>query len=769
MRFKGEKIKHIINKAQQHVEVDLKPYDSLVHAINSHHRKFSKYTDDQLKRLIIQIRYQSSVVISNELIVVLFALIKEICVRSLHIVPTDLQIIAGIALNQGKLVEMQTGEGKTLVGVFAGCIDALIYGSTHILTFNDYLAKRDAEWMRPVFNKMGFSVGYIEEDMEFDIKQAAYDCDITYATAKEVGFDYLRSLNTYSLKTSLRQGFNSVIIDEADAILIDEARNPMVLAGNLIETNINFKRVSEFTSILYFNVDFQTDEYCRNVYLTEQGIEKAEKYFNIKNLHSSINLELHSAINLSLQARTLLRNGVDYIVKGNKIKLVDEFTGRIVEDRKWKNGLQTAVETKEGITSQTEGTILNSISVQHLMQLYSKISGMTATAKSAAEEFNYFYNLRTLIIPSHNKSKRIDHPDVIFNTKDAKNKAIIEEVLKVHKTGRPILIGTLTVQESEDLSNSIREYGISCNVLNAKNDEEEAGIISKAGMKYSVTISTNMAGRGTDIVLGGEEKIFKKEIEALGGLYVIGTNRHESLRIDRQLRGRAGRQGDPGSTRFFVSVEDNLMTKYNLKDILPEKSPKNYIPNNEIDHIQRVIEGQMFDLRKFIYCYSYLIEKQRIIISNEREKILKDLSIKKELKKALLIEYDKFWAKHLDYLNELKEGSHLLRIGGLDPLREFQKKADISFQEMTNKLEKRICFLRDFFKRNPDASISMMGINIPSSQWTYIVNDVPFGNNFGIMLSQNSNIGFQVDILSIVIIFIFKLFKRKSTTKNSGS
>ena len=600
--------------------------------------------------------------IPNDLIVKAYALVKEVCIRQLKIRPFDVQIIGGIALQHGKLIEMQTGEGKTLVAVFAAYLNALKDDNVHILTFNDYLARRDANWMFPVYHFLGMSIGFVNENMIKEQKRNAYGCNITYASAKEVGFDYLRSLIAYDKNDRIAQSFKCVIVDEADAILIDEARNPLVLAGHIIESDIDFNQVANFAASLKYQVDYNTDEYSRNIYLTEKGIDKVESNFMISNLHSELNIELHSTINLALQARTLLKRDVDYIVKDGQIKLIDEFTGRIVEDRKWKNGLQTAVEAKENIQINSEGSILNSITLQHLIQKYSKLSGMTATAQQSAEEFEYFYHLKTVVIPPNKQCIRIDYPDFIFKTKEEKNQGIVQEVKRVHKTGQPILIGTLTVEESEELSENLNKHDLSCAVLNAKNDELEAEIIAKAGMINAITISTNMAGRGTDIILGGANKVEKERLYKLGGLYVVGTNRHQSLRIDKQLRGRSGRQGDIGSSRFFISLEDDLMIKYNLKDALPKRKKKKHAHVNEIAHIQRVIEGQMFDIRKFLNNYSTLVEKQRIIIQDERENDLLSMQKSERLKEAILFQYDKFWAVHLDYLSELKEGIPLLRL-----------------------------------------------------------------------------------------------------------
>ena len=751
--------RNFLESIKKPIEFDLSSFNHDLDEINKYHKKIENNSDHELKELSDNIK-QKAQPGADDITIEAFALVKEVCRRKLKITPFDVQILGAIALEKGKLIEMQTGEGKTLVAVFAACLNALRKDNVHILTFNDYLARRDAAWMYPIYDFLGLSVGYINESMGLEQKRKAYGSNITYAPAKEVGFDYLRSMIAYNTKDRITQSFNYAIVDEADAILIDEARNPLVLAGNLIESNIDFKEVADFAASLFFDVDYNTDEYARNIYLTDKGIDKVESRYDISNLFSDTNLELHSAVNLALQAKTLLKKDVDYIIKDGQIRLVDEFTGRIVEDRKWKNGLQTAVEAKENIKINKEGSILNSITLQHLMQKYSKLSGMTATAQQAAEEFEFFYNLKTVVIPPNKKCMRTDHQDLVFETKENKILAIVEEVKKVHETGQPILIGTLTVKESEELSEKIRRQNIGCQVLNAKNDELEAEVIAKAGMKNAITISTNMAGRGTDIILGGSERTDLKEIESAGGLYVIGTNRHESLRIDRQLRGRAGRQGDIGSSRFFLSLEDDLMIRYNLKDALPKKKMVKHLPIGEIGHIQRVIEGQMFDIRRFLYNYSSLIEKQRIIILDERETVLTNQEMADNVKDAILLQYDKLWSLHLDYMSQLKEGIHLLRLGGQNPLREFQKKADLAFNEMCDGLDEDVKKILEYFDNNPGDEISFPGMKKPSSTWTYIVNDNPFGNQPGLMLLDSSNIGLQVDLISLTALFIYRLFKK---------
>ena len=690
----------------------------------------------------------------------LYAIVAEVFKRTLHLTPYRVQLMAAVALHQRSIIEMQTGERKTLVAVFTACLNALAGNGVHILTFNDYLAKRDANWMRPVYEFLGLSVGFIQENMPAAEKRLAYRCDITYGTAKEVGFDYLRSCMAYEPGEIILRDFNYAIVDEADAILIDEARNPLVFAGNIEGLPVDHHQIAQYISSLVSHRDFMLDEYARNVFLTEQGIEKTEQFFAVPNLYDDDHRDLLIAVNLALQARSMLRKDVDYIIEDGRIKLVDEFTGRIVEDRKWQNGLQSAVEAKEGLAVQSEGRILNSISLQHLMNCYPKVSGMTGTAQHAAEEFVSFYGLGVTVIPSHKPCRRIDHPDRIFTHKAAKVKAIIEEVKKVHQTGRPILIGTLTVKESEELQAEMQRQGIASTVLNAKNNESEAAIIEQAGMPGAVTISTNMAGRGTDIMLGGREQRSKEAIVASGGLHIIGTNRHESLRIDQQLKGRAGRQGDPGSSQFIISMDDDLMVKYGLKSLLP-KHLRNLRHDGPIHHAtiarsiaqaQRIIEGQLHEIRLNLHQYAHFIEKQRTILFDRRQDIF--FSKESRLREYSLFQHDFLWSHYMNDIAALREGIHWQRMAGKNPLQEFYKSSDAMFRQLIEDLEEKL-------SASNSIDVSELKIKRPSSTWTYLVNDNPFKNPLALMLG---NIGYQVDLLAGPLMMIMKMFgwlKRK--------
>ncbi|OGD21138.1 MAG: accessory Sec system translocase SecA2, partial [Candidatus Aminicenantes bacterium RBG_13_59_9] len=483
-----------------------------------------------------------------------FALVYEACCRTIELVPHDVQMVAGLAMLERRIAELPTGEGKTLAAVFPAYLQALTGRGVHILTFNDYLARRDAAWMGPIYRLLGLSVGFVQEGMSKPEKRSAYACDVSYATAKEAGFDFLRDQLANETDDLVHRPFHVALVDEADSILVDEARIPLVISGAAGEFNTDAERLAPLIRRLVPGRDYETDEEKRNVFPTDAGLEKLEQSLGCGDLYSSHNEQLLAAVHCALHAAVLLQRDVDYIVRNGRIEIVDEFTGRIMEKRHWPDGLQAAVEAKENLFHGSEGRILGSITLQHYFRLYPQLCGMTATALPSAAELEEFYGLSVAVIPPHRPCIRVDHPDVVFTHKKAKMRALIQEITDVHASGRPILVGTLSVRESEELAAALKESGVHCDVLNAKNDELEAKIIAEAGRLGAVIVSTNMAGRGTDIRLGGGNEAEREEVAALGGLYVIGTNRHESLRIDRQLRGRSGRQGDPGSSRFFISL-----------------------------------------------------------------------------------------------------------------------------------------------------------------------------------------------------------------------
>lgn len=767
-----KKIRHRWNKIKGvPIEWDLTPYRKILAKINA--IDLEKETDKELKdrsaRLIGMARQEISL---DKLIIDAYALVRETARRTVGMRPFDVQVIAGIAMHQGKLAEMKTGEGKTLVAVLPAYLNALSGKGVHIHTFNDYLARRDAAWMGPIYEFLGLSVGCIQEGLSLSGRKEAYNCDITYTTAKEAGFDYLRDHLCYSKGDCVHREFHYAIVDEADSILIDEARVPLVIAGSTDKPEADPGQLGQIAKSLKEDIDFETDEGKRNIYLTPSGLKRIETLLEVKNLHDPENLDLLTRLNQALHAEYLLHRDIDYIVRKGKIEIVDEFTGRVVEDRHWPDGLQAAVEAKEKIRLGSGGSILGSITLQHFLELYPKISGMTATAQPAAEELKQFYGLTVVVVPPNQPCIRLDHPDEIFTHKKAKKRALIDEIERCHETGRPVLVGTASVEESEALAEALKKAGIPCDVLNAKNDELEAQIIAQAGSLGAVTISTNMAGRGTDIKLGGDKEQEREKVMRLGGLYVIGTNRHESLRVDQQLRGRAGRQGDPGSSRFFTSLEDNLIQRYNISHLLPKKyrSLKQDGPidsplvQKEIARGQRIIEGQNFEIRKTLWKYSILVEKQRGITQGRRQEILRDGShmgfledaapdhyakgeslmgknrINEIEQRITLYAIDRCWTEHLAMIADIREGIHLTSVGGQSPIREFHKIVDLEFQQLEQKIDNTIL---QTFESLPitekGIDLDEEGIRGPSSTWTYVITDNQFGLWVGMI--QGSNIG----------------------------
>jgi len=784
------------------IETDIKEYSSILDKIKS--LNYKDLGDSSLKelskKLISRVQKGTSV---DDLLVEAYALVTEVSKRVLGLQPFDKQIMAGIAMHQGKLVEMQTGEGKTLVAVFPAYLNAITGKGVHVLTFNDYLAHRDAEWMGPIYKFLGLTVGFIQEEMNTEERRKAYAADITYVTAKEAGFDYLRGFLCYEREELVHRQFNFAIVDEADSILIDEARVPLVIAGSISEKECGQVRMAEIAKKLELLKDYGTDEYVKNVYLTESGVARAEDLIKCKNLYSSENVNLLTELYCALHAEALLKRDVDYIVREGKVELVDEFTGRIAENRHWPDGLQAAVEAKESLFLQDKGRILGSITLQSFIQVYPKLSGMTATAQTSAEELLTFYKITVVVIPPNRPCIRIDHPDIVFTHKGAKHKALVHEITEINSTGRPILVGTSSIEESEKLADLLKQEGIKCSVLNAKNDEFEAKIISNAGALGSVTVSTNMAGRGTDIRLGGEKEEERDRVVKLGGLYVIGTNRHESRRIDNQLRGRAGRQGDPGSSRFFISLEDDLIKRYGIEKTIPtrylpkkqEVSLDSPVINQRIAHVQRIVEGQNFDMRKTLWNYSFIIEEQRKVVHKRRqdllfgkahENVLSQLAPEKyselvshvdedtlnEVEKQIsLFNIDECWADYLAQVAYIREGIHLVRIGRMDPVQEFHVMTSKAFDDMQLRLEEEIARTFNSVRITQDGlDMEGEGLKRPSSTWTYMVNDNPFADNFSLFMSSNSNIGFAtmgilIEWPIILGATIFSYFMKKKKLK----
>ncbi|MBO9600194.1 MAG: accessory Sec system translocase SecA2 [Cohnella sp.] len=503
-------------------------------------RELREWSDDRLKDESMRLRNEAKAGAPlDELLIDAYSFVCEAARRTLGMRPFEVQIMAAIALHEGNLVEMQTGEGKTLAAVMPAYLNALTGRGVHVLTFNDYLANRDAQWMGPIYRFLGLSAVAVQSGMSLAGKKQAYSADITYVTAKEAGFDYLRDSIAMNADDTVHRPFHYAIVDEADSLLLDEARVPLVIAGEAATDGDDCARFADVAKQLRREEHFVFDEFRRNVYITEAGSDKIESLLHCGNLYESHNSHLLTSINCALHAEALLQRDVDYIVRDGGIELIDEYTGRVAENRHLPDGLQAALEAKEGLKPKAGGQVLGTVTLQHLLSLYPTISGMTATAQVSAFEFEDIYSLQVVRIPPNRPCIRIDHPHRIFTHKEAKLKALVAEIASVHATGRPILIGTSSVEESGILAERLRMIGVSCHVLNAKNDSEEAEIIAKAGVIGAVTVSTNMAGRGVDIRLGGGDAKQAETVAGLGGLYVIGTHVNESVRIDDQLRGRA--------------------------------------------------------------------------------------------------------------------------------------------------------------------------------------------------------------------------------------
>jgi len=696
-----------------------------------------------------------------------FALIREVASRTLGQRPFDVQIVAGLALDDGAVVEMQTGEGKTLTAVMPAALMALAGRGVHVLTFNDYLARRDAEWMGPVYRALGLSVAYVDHDMTSAERRASYRADLTYVTAKEAGFDHLRDLLVLDPSDLVHRSFHTAIVDEADSLMIDEARIPLVIAGSVDVGASNAFDFARLVRSLTPGVDFAMDEHGRDVNLTESGIEHVEQTLGCGSLHSDANYRLLTEINCALHAHALLHRNVDYIVRNGRISIVDEFTGRVVEDRHWPDGLQAALEAKEGLEAKTHGHILGSMTLQHFLGLYPRLSGMTGTAQPAADELKQFYGVEVDVIPTHRPMVRVDHPDRVFAQRDAKERALVDEVGRIHQSQRPVLVGTSSVEESERIADRMRAAGVTCQVLNAKNDEAEAQIVADAGAPGAVTISTNMAGRGTDIRLGGRDEADRDRVVALGGLYVIGTNRHESVRVDQQLRGRAGRQGDPGESRFFVSLEDDLLVRYGIRDLIPARfhadvstTPiENPLVRREISRAQRIIEGQNFEIRRTISKYTAMVDEQHRRVMERRQDVLHEreipdvwqrhsdrrqslvdavgeVAVARAERVVLLFEIDRAWRDHLTLCADLREGIHLVRLGGQDPLTSFSTQVIKAFSDIDDRIDEAVeTALTKVRVRDNQIDLAALGIKAPGSTWTYLINDDPFRDRIGALLT----------------------------------
>ena len=612
-------------------ERELKKLQPIVEKINSYEPNVSKLNDEKLKDKTTEFKERlGKGEIVDEILPEVFAVVREVAKRVTGMKPFNVQLVGGIILHQGKIAEMATGEGKTLVATMPAYLNALKGNSVHVVTVNDYLAKRDRYWMGEIYEFLGLNVGLIQHDMAADERKKAYQAAIVYGTNNEFGFDHLRDNMAIRMEDVVQRGYDFAIVDEVDSILIDEARTPLIISGPSEESTKIYQQINRVATRLQQEADYKVYEKEKTVTITEEGVSRIEGLLQINNLYDEKNMNVQHHIIQALKAQRLFRKDVDYIVKDGEVIIVDEFTGRLMFGRRYSDSLHQAIEAKEGVAVARESQTLATITFQNYFRLYKKLSGMTGTAKTEEEEFTHIYNLPVVVIPPNKELIRNNHADIIYRTEREKFKSVIKEIIEVHKMGRPILVGTVSIDKSETLSRLLKKENIEHNVLNAKNHEREADIIAQAGQGKNVTISTNMAGRGTDIVLG-------KGVAELGGLHVIGTERHESRRIDNQLRGRSGRQGDPGSSRFFLSLEDDLMRlfgsdrisgimeKLGMEEDIPIEHP---LVTRSIEGAQKKVEGRNFEIRKQLLDFDNEMEYQRKVIYEQRRMVLESNDVK---------------------------------------------------------------------------------------------------------------------------------------------
>ncbi|GAB4235480.1 MAG: preprotein translocase subunit SecA [Acidobacteriota bacterium] len=694
----------------------LKKVQPTIERINALEKEVERLTDGELRAKTDEFkqRLQSGETL-DDLLPEAFACVREASRRTLGMRHYDVQLIGGIVLHEGKIAEMKTGEGKTLVATLAAYLNALTGKGVHIVTVNDYLARRDAEWMGPIYEFLGLKVGVIQHDMTDAERKAAYAADVTYGTNNEFGFDYLRDNMKYRLEDCVQRGHYYAIVDEVDSILIDEARTPLIISGPSEESTDKYYKIDRLIPHLVREEDYKVDEKARTVVLQESGIEKAEKFLGVDNLYDPRHMDLVHHIQQALKAHTLFTRDRDYVVKDGQVIIVDEFTGRLMPGRRYSDGLHQALEAKEGVKIERENQTLATITFQNYFRMYEKLAGMTGTAETEAAEFESTYGLEVVVIPTNKPLRRIEYPDVVYRTEREKFKAVADEIEELHKIGRPVLVGTTSIEKSERLSAILKRRGIPHVVLNAKYHEREAQIVAQAGKKGAVTIATNMAGRGTDIILGGKPEYemtdqldekdiasdkapvpiseeerrkayerWKKahdEVVALGGLHIIGTERHESRRIDNQLRGRAGRQGDPGSSRFYLSLEDDLLRIFgsdNIMNLMERLGMEEGVPieskmlTRQIERAQAQVEARNFEIRKHLLEYDDVMNKQREEIYRFRRELLAGedqrayvMQIAEEIALDLLDEYASADVSPSDWnLEDLK--LNVKRVFGID-------------------------------------------------------------------------------------------------------
>jgi len=687
------------------------------------------------------------------------AIAREAGERATELRPFDVQLLGALRMLAGDVIEMATGEGKTLAGAIAAAGYALAGRHVHVVTINDYLAHRDADWMGPLIEALGLTVGWITAESTSEERRAAYDCDVTYASVNEIGFDVLRDQLVTDVDDLVSPNPDVALIDEADSVLVDEALVPLVLAGTTHRETPRLE-IIKLVGELAADTDYDTDADSRNVHLTDVGARKVEKALGGIDLYSEEHVGTTlTEVNVALHAHVLLQRDVHYIVRDDAVHLINASRGRIAQLQRWPDGLQAAVEAKEGIETTETGEVLDTITVQALINRYMTVCGMTGTALAAGEQLRQFYKLGVSPIPPNTPNVREDESDRVYITAAAKNDAIVDHIAEVHETGQPVLVGTRDVAESEELHERLLRLGVPAVVLNAKNDAEEAQVIAEAGKHGVITVSTQMAGRGTDIRLGGSDEADHDRVAELGGLHVVGTGRHHTERLDNQLRGRAGRQGDPGSSVFFSSWEDDVVAANLERNKLPTQtdedgrivSPKT---SGLLDHAQRVAEGRLLDVHANTWRYNQLIAQQRAIIVDRRNTLLRTATAREELAELaperyeelsedlsekrlekicrliMLYHLDRGWADHLAYLADIRESIHLRALGRQNPLDEFHRLAVDAFASLAaDAIEAAQQTFETANVVEDEQGLDLSKLARPTSTWTYMVNDNPLADD----------------------------------------
>jgi preprotein translocase subunit SecA len=624
-----------------------KQLEEKVALVNAWEEEIAKLSDAELRAKTDEFKQRlADEETLNDILPEAFAVVREAGKRVLNMRHFDVQIMGGVVLHEGKIAEMRTGEGKTLVATLPVYLNALSGKGVHVVTVNDYLAKRDSEWMGRIYIFLGLTVGLIQSEMSPEDRVVAYSADVTYGTNNEFGFDYLRDNMVSEVGHMTQRGHNYAIVDEVDSILIDEARTPLIISGAPEKSADTYYTFARIIPKLKKGDHYEVDEKHRTVSITEEGVAKVEEALNIDNMYDDVNSQLVNHLQQALKAHALFKKDVDYIVKDGEVIIVDEFTGRLMDGRRYSEGLHQAIEAKEGVSIREENQTLATITLQNYFRMYEKLAGMTGTAATEADEFQHIYKLETVVIPTNREAVRDDLADKIYKTVDLKFKAVVEDIAERNKIGQPCLVGTVSIENSEKLAGMLKRRGIKHEVLNAKYHEREADIIAQAGKKGAVTIATNMAGRGVDIILGGNpaDEAEAGEVREAGGLHVIGTERHESRRIDNQLRGRSGRQGDPGSTQFYLSLEDDLMRLFGSQRIgnvmerlgVPDDQPiEHSMINKSIETAQKQVESQNFAIRKHVLEYDDVMNKQREVIYSERRRVLEGENLRDEVQEMI--------------------------------------------------------------------------------------------------------------------------------------